>query len=320
MKALLAAYSIKPETTRGIKKVTAFRSVTCNACGHSGHRQLTIVGDYRVVRCERCSLIFVNPMPFFAKDGFDSVSDGFYYTADQRDFSTAKISHAKKAFAAQSAEWEQLLPNSSDRTLLDVGCGTGVFVDAAVHQGWHAEGCDIDASLVSLGVNNFGVKLSHIDFLDREYGDAAFDVVLFRYVLEHLPNPFEALEEARRVLKPGGLVQIIVPNEAGAFNRLNLMSGSKKKGRWGTLTPPHHLHAYTPKTLSMVIRRAGLIVQRISSVSPYRFPYALYQGQQGGNLSAAEATMFSVAEKLGFGSAIVAYGQKPACASRRSAA
>ena len=248
-------------------------------------------------------------MPFFTKDGFDTVSDDFYYTADQKDFSAEKILHANTAFTAQANEWKALLPSSKTRALLDIGCGTGLFVKAATQQGWHAEGCDIDATLIKLGANALRVKLTHNDFLNCDYPREAFDVVLFRYVLEHLPNPLEVLKEAARVLKPGGLVQIVVPNEAGLFNTINLLAGRKKKNRWGTLTPPHHLHAYTPKTLDRLLGRAGLATQLTKTVSPFRFPYALYQGKR-----AAPATfttsLFSFAETMGCGSALVAYGQK----------
>jgi 2-polyprenyl-3-methyl-5-hydroxy-6-metoxy-1,4-benzoquinol methylase len=288
--------------------VTDFRTIECNACGHSLHHRLTTVDDYQIVRCKKCSLVFVNPMPFFTTDGFDTVSDDFYYTTDQKDFSVEKLQHANTSFTAQANEWQAFLPSSKTRALLDIGCGTGLFVKAATKQGWHAEGCDIDATLIKLGADALGVTLTHNDFLDCNYPREAFDVVLFRYVLEHLPNPLDVLKEAVRVLKPGGLVQIVVPNEAGLFNTMNLLAGRKKKTRWGTLTPPHHLHAYTPKTLDCLLGRAGLAVQSIKTASPYQFPYALYQGKRGA--PAFTNSLFSFAATMGCGSALVACGQK----------
>jgi SAM-dependent methyltransferase len=77
-------------------------------------------------------------------------------------------------------------------------------------------------------------------------------------VLQLLPTPLEALVEVKRLLAPGGTVLIVLPNQDGLLNQLNLLIGKKRQKRFGTLVFPYHLHAFTPKTLTLLIARAGL--------------------------------------------------------------
>ena len=290
--------------------MSILKEINCNSCGSQQYHTLTDDKEFRVVKCADCGLIYVNPMPFIPQDTFHEISSDFYYTDVQENLEAEKIDHTIKTFEQQAQEWSAFLPASDKRSLLDVGCGTGLFVNAAKESGWSACGCDVDKPLVELGRNRFDIELSHADLHDCHYADENFDVVNLKYVLEHLPNPFEVLQETHRVLKPGGMVQIIVPNEDGLYNQINVLLRQKTVGRWGTLTPPHHLPAYTPKTLSLMLSRAGFAVRSTLTASPLRAPYGLFQGQ-GKQASILTKIIFNLPEHIGRGSALIAYAQKP---------
>lgn len=284
--------------------------IDCNACGGTDHETLVPLEDYSIVRCQACQLIFVNPIPVFDKDDFHNVSTDFYYTDEQLIMSDAKKMHSKKEFALQSARWNEILPAKEEYSLLDVGCGPGLFVHAAVQQGWKAVGCDIDRPLVDLGNQELGLSLEHDDLMNIGYPSESFDVVRFKYVLEHLPNPYEMLVETFRLLKPGGLVLIIVPNEDGFFNQMNIIAGRKKTTRWGTLTPPHHLHAFTPSTVTRISERVGLEPIDVIGTSPRNPEYSLFY-DHGPLKNAAFSAIFSIGTAVGKGSVLVALARKP---------
>lgn len=290
--------------------MSILKEINCNSCESEQYHILTDDKECRVVKCSDCGLIYVNPMPLISQDTFHEVSTDFYYTDVQENLATEKIEHTAKTFDQQVREWSAFLPDSDERWLLDVGCGTGLFVNAAKEAGWQACGCDVDKPLVELGRNRFDVELSHADLHKCHYADEKFDVVNLKYVLEHLPNPFEVLQETYRILKTGGIVQIIVPNEGGLYNQINVLLRRKTVGRWGTLTPPHHLHAYTPKTLALMLSRAGLDVRSMQTASPLRSPYGLFQGK-GKQASILTKILFHLPEYIGKGSALIAYAQKP---------
>ena len=126
--------------------------------------------------------------------------------------------------------------------VLDFGCGSGIFVNELAKQGYQAHGLDISEEAVKFGtlqgIQNLGVIDSHkIDF-----GDNTFDAVFTLDVLEHLEDEKWALDEIRRVLKPGGVAIIMVP----AYMFL-----------WGVQDEvAHHYRRYTRGSLLKKIREA----------------------------------------------------------------
>ena len=126
--------------------------------------------------------------------------------------------------------------------VLDFGCGSGIFVNELAKQGYQAHGLDISEEAVKFGtlqgIQNLGVIDSHkIDFEDN-----TFDAVFTLDVLEHLEDEKWALDEIRRVLKPGGVAIIMVP----AYMFL-----------WGVQDEvAHHYRRYTRGSLLKKIREA----------------------------------------------------------------
>jgi SAM-dependent methyltransferase len=98
--------------------------------------------------------------------------------------------------------------------VLELGCGRARSIGALLELLGESEYFGIEASATA-------VKAARIDYptYDIRTGDitalpfsaSSFDIVVFNYVLEHLPEPYRVLDEALRVLRPGGLVAMIVP-------------------------------------------------------------------------------------------------------------
>jgi SAM-dependent methyltransferase len=77
-------------------------------------------------------------------------------------------------------------------------------------------------------------------------------------VFEHLPRPLDELEEIRRVLRPGGVLYINVPN----YQCLSIVLG---RDDFELNTPPEHVTYFTPRTLAQLVARAGFVVLRTAS-------------------------------------------------------
>ncbi|MGE0873763.1 MAG: class I SAM-dependent methyltransferase [Burkholderiales bacterium] len=124
--------------------------------------------------------------------------------------------------------------------VLDVGCGIGGFVDAALSNGYSAEGIDLShpAVEVAMGV---GLPVSRSDFFSADIQMASRDVVTLFEVIEHVPQPVAFLRRAEEVVKPGGLVYITTPN-FGSLDRRILGA------EWKAIHP-EHLTYFTPSTL-----------------------------------------------------------------------
>ena len=102
-----------------------------------------------------------------------------------------------------------------------------------------------------------------------------FDVVLFADVVEHLQNPFAALEAARKVLRPAGQVVLSVPNVAHWSVRLELLRGRFDYQPFGIMDATH-LRWFTHRSLTNLLVDAGFIVEEMAVSAGKWMPDYLY--------------------------------------------
>lgn len=139
--------------------------------------------------------------------------------------------HAKLAFAAKASQVEVVLAltkhysQSSSVPLLDIGCGFGTFVMACLDKGIDAYGVDIAPGEIEFARQRFAYATGNRD-MDRfsvqdgahlPFADASFTLVTLWSVLEHVKHWQQLLDEATRVLAPGGLLLINSPNYWGVW-------------------------------------------------------------------------------------------------------
>ena len=119
--------------------------------------------------------------------------------------------------------------------VLEIGCGEGMMFD-----GTNMSPVQMDVSITR--VSRAAGKCRYLlcgDGYDLPFADASFEVVLLIAVLEHTREPWRMLAEARRVLRPGGRVVMVVPNDA-------TMSAGRLLLRKFPIRYPDHLTFTTP--------------------------------------------------------------------------
>ena len=165
----------------------------CDACNVA--LKGNVIGPHVIAKCPSCSsliLLTTEAVP----TGYEQISGHLYDTC----LHAYRLRQAKRHLRYLHAV-------TNGRRILDVGAGRGTFVQVARSQGWEAYGIEQDAESVAKAESPF-VSTGGI----ASFAPASFDVVTLFDVLEHVWDRSPLLSELDRVLKPGGLMMIRVPN------------------------------------------------------------------------------------------------------------
>jgi len=162
-----------------------------------------------------------------------------------------------------------LHPFVEDGSLLEVGCGSGMYLDLMRALGWRrVAGVDISAKAIAQAEAMLGLEVYCGHLNDAGFADESFDAASLSHTLEHVAEPATLLAELHRILKPGGRVAIVVPNaESLAARRFG--------ADWFHLDAPRHLANFTRRSLSLALRRAGFVVETMRTRATDSYEVAL---------------------------------------------
>lgn len=123
-------------------------------------------------------------------------------------------------------------PDAYFARVLEVGAGTGTHINSVRHRFDEYVMTDLyDEMLRRRHGERPGVVLRNEDATRLSFEDESFDRVIAAHVLEHLYRPHVVLREWWRVLKPGGVLSLVLPCDPGVMWRFGRMLGPRKRGR-----------------------------------------------------------------------------------------
>jgi SAM-dependent methyltransferase len=159
----------------------------------------------------------------------------------------------KPALYSYGQRFPAFVPNGK---ALDIGCGSGVFLNLLKRHGWQVRGIDFSATAAMRAKTDFDIDVFVGDVENAPFEDAAFDFIYLSHSIEHLPDPLSAMKRVAQLLKPTGQVFVETPN-------IESFSAKICREYWMPLETPRHLHLFSPATLTTLLRRAGLKVSRL---------------------------------------------------------
>lgn len=172
---------------------------------------------------------------------------------------------------------ERLRPHLTNqhKTLLEVGCGHGWFLELAA-QRFTAAGIEPDHHIFQLASSR-GLRVVEGYFPEALRPGERFDVLAFNDVLEHIPNPRATLLACRAALNTGGLLVLNLPTSKGLFYFLSKVgqglgiSGAFER-LWQKGFPSPHLHYFDRSNLALLLQGCGFKVVADSSLPSIRLP------------------------------------------------
>lgn len=220
---------------------------------------------FDLIDCAVCGFAHVNPLP--SPEALEAIYRHEYYTDEKPLY----IEHFQQdlewwnlAYGDRYASFEAELP-AGRRRLLDIGSGPGYFLLHGEHRGWDVTGIEPSARAAAHS-RSLGLNIVE-DFLDERSADSLgqFDAIHLSEVLEHIPDPAQMLQIARRLLAPGGLLCVVVPNDYNPFQRaLRAVEGVAP---WW-VAPPHHLNYFNFDSLEALVKRCGMRVYQREATFP----------------------------------------------------
>ena len=173
---------------------------------------------------------------------------------------------------------------SDDMRILDLPCGRGYYLNMIRHVSQCAlVGADLDWNVVTLANRVLGpmprIQIHHASIYAMPYPADCFDAVILSEVLEHIDDDVRGLAEAFRVLKPGGILAVTVPNANYPFfwdpiNKVleSLFNWHIKRGPLAGLWA-NHLRLYTGSQLRGAVQAAGFLIEEERSLTHHCFPF-----------------------------------------------
>lgn len=218
--------------------------VSCSLCGVDDARFLFVKDNEKIVQCNQCNLVYINPRPAgnVLKEKYE---DGY-----SLGYIAKKNSKRKRARKIVKG----ILRFKKEGKFLDIGCSAGFILEAARMVGFEPYGVELCPQGVKYAREELNLQVFAGYLEDASFPDNFFDVITMYNLLEHVPDPAKLLREICRILKENGLVEIWTPNV-----------GHRRAKRMGVNWPnfiPEHLIYYSLETLKRMLEKAGLCLYK----------------------------------------------------------
>lgn len=211
---------------------------------------------FEIFKCSVCGFMFTQDSPeesesgrYYESEAYISHSNSRKTLLDQLYHLTRKIMlNRKKMIVTKNC-------SLSTGSILDIGSGTGHFLNVMKKAGWETEGVEINIKAREYASSIFNLKM-HLPQDIILLPDKSFDCITMWHVLEHFHEPFKYFTEIKRLIKSKGKVIVALPN-TDSYD-------SNYYGQyWAAYDVPRHLWHFNPAVFSLFARKNGFEVSSL---------------------------------------------------------
>ena len=220
-----------------------------------------------VVRCANCATVYKKPSAA-ARPIANYYSDPRYGALNYWSFEEQATRTLRRILGSLVS----LVGSNGSRSLLEIGCGPGRFLELAQERGFEVSGIELNAALADEARKRTGGRpIICDDFMTAPFS-GQFDVIAMLDLIEHLTDPLAALRHSYEMLKPGGYLLVYTPNHKGLTVRVADLAYRATRG---SIAGPVieifdclHIVFFDPDSLRFALERSGFQLSK-SVFSPY---------------------------------------------------
>ncbi|QDT40002.1 Ubiquinone biosynthesis O-methyltransferase [Gimesia alba] len=239
----------------------------CEVCGANVAQPVFLLPGttYRIVHCTECGLGTLYPPPTLSE--ISAFYPSPYYGSGGKKFSGLVEAVVRMVGARLSRFLVKQIP--SQGRVLDVGCGRGVTLKTLANAGLEAHGFEVNRDAIKGLDSRIQAKIAP-SLVEANYDAEYFDAIIIWHVLEHVSEPRKTLAEACRILRPGGVLVVAVPNASSWQAKITGPA-------WFHLDPPRHLFHFPLPALKQLLTSVGFQCQRTHHFSLRQNPFGWIQ-------------------------------------------
>lgn len=211
------------------------------------------IREFTLFGCERCGHLFLPADQ--AGPSREELFGDTYFSGDPHGYPDYLAEEALQRTSAR--HYLRILARQGVRpgAMVDLGCAAGFQIDEFRRAGWNAAGVEPNLAMAGLARQRFGIAVHQGDVSTWNPAPASLDLVLILQVLEHLPDPADALARVHRGLANNGLLLVETWDREAWGARLF-------GDRWHQYNPPSVLHWFSRTGFRQWVTRCGFQVVR----------------------------------------------------------
>lgn len=232
----------------------------CIVCGSSQFEPFLVCKDYTVsqenfniVSCKSCGFKFTNPRPENSVIGDYYKAEEYVSHSNTTKGVVNKLYHSVRNYTLKQ-KLKLISSYVSRGTMLDYGCGTGMFLNVCKNDGWETYGMEPDDNARKMSIEKGLDVFSDKDKVSDRIADKKFNAITLWHVLEHVTDMEATLSFFKSKLNNDGVLIIAVPNHVS-------YDAQYYKEFWAAYDVPRHLHHFDINSVTSLVEKAGFKFQ-----------------------------------------------------------
>lgn len=235
--------------------MTKIHNNICPICNHSEFSDYLVCKDYyaskedfQLIECKKCGFVLTQDFPSENEIG------KYYHVPDYVSHSDTKkglinrLYHIARSMALKSkAKIINKYSGKDEGMLLDIGCGTGYFLDQMRGEGWAVTGVEKDEGARKFAKEKFDLNTQEHNYV-LQLLKGSKDVITMWHVLEHIENLDLMMNRLHDILREDGLLVIALPN-------CHSLDAQAYEQYWAAYDVPRHLWHFSPDNFELLANK-----------------------------------------------------------------